>query len=119
MGSLHHSSSIRHVSRTASIGTMSCTSPLRTPHSALRISILAGDPPASSSTTAGWGTFTARSLSVPFRIPQSALGFIVDQRVPPLGGSGPGLHLDDVIQHRPSDPERDPSGGGLERMPPP
>src|SRR5437867_13370152 len=33
----------------------------------------------------------------------SALGFKVDQRIPPLGKAGPWLHLDDVIQHRPSD----------------
>src|SRR2546426_282491 len=54
-----------------------------------------------------------------FRIPPSALGFKVDQRVPPLGEAGPWLHLDDVIQHRPSDPERDLPGGALERTPPP
>src|SRR6266550_9244916 len=123
MGSLHHSSSIRHVSRTASIVTGSRTSLFRTPHSALRIPILAGDPQASSSTTAGWGTFTARNLSAPFRIPNSAFrifsGFKVDQRVPPLGETRPWLHLDDVIQHRPFDPQRDLPGGALERTPPP
>src|SRR5437899_1301311 len=54
-----------------------------------------------------------------FRIPPSALGFKVDQRVPPLGEAGPWLHLDDVIQHRPSDPERDLPGGALERTPSP
>src|SRR5437899_7706315 len=58
-----------------------------------------------------------------FRIPHSEFRivsrFIIDQRVPPLGEVGPGLHLDDVIQHRPSDPECDLPGGALERAPPP
>src|SRR2546429_7112084 len=50
-----------------------------------------------------------------FRTPHSALGFKVDQRVATRGEAGPGLHLDDVIQHRPSDPERDLPRGALER----
>src|SRR5216683_2882285 len=74
---------------------------------------------SSSSTCTRWGALTARSLSAPFRTPHSALGFIVDQRVAPLGESGPWLHLDDVIQHRPSDAECDLPGGALERTPPP
>src|SRR2546430_14731690 len=36
-----------------------------------------------------------------------------------IAEAGPGLHLDDVIQHRPSDPECDLPGGALERAPPP
>src|SRR5436190_1602866 len=54
-----------------------------------------------------------------FRTPHSALGFKVDQRVPPLGETRPWLHLDDVVQHRPFDPQRDLPGGALERTPPP
>src|SRR5207244_9150429 len=38
-----------------------------------------------------------------------------EQRVRRLGDAGPGLPLDDVIQHRPSDPERDLPRGALER----
>src|SRR5256712_11602856 len=67
---------------------------------------------SSSSTCTRWGALRARSLSAP-------LGFIVDQRVAPLGEAGPWLHLDDVIQHRPSDAECDLPGGALERTPPP
>src|SRR5258708_5330819 len=67
---------------------------------------------SSSSTCTGWGALRARSLSAP-------LGFIVDQRVAPLGEAGPWLHLEDVIQHRASDAERDLTGGALERPPPP
>src|SRR5713101_4742962 len=74
---------------------------------------------SSSSTCTRWGALRARSLSAPFRTPHSALGFIVDQRVAPLGEAGPWLHLDDVIQHRPSDAECDLPGGALERTPPP
>src|SRR5882762_3062782 len=74
---------------------------------------------SSSSTCTRWGALRARSLSAPFRIPHSALGFKVDQRVAPLGEAGPWLHLDDVIQHGPSDAERDLPGGALERAPPP
>src|SRR6266513_2244199 len=55
-----------------------------------------------------------RSESICFHNPQSAirnpqllLRFIVDQRVPPLGETRPWLHLDDVVQHRPFDPQRD------------
>src|SRR5260370_7012144 len=67
---------------------------------------------SSSSTCTRWGGLRGGRLSAP-------LGFIVDQRVAPLGEAGPWLHLDDVIQHRASDAERDLTGGALERPPPP
>src|SRR5438552_11364210 len=119
MGSLHHSSSIRHVSRTASIVTGSRSSIFRTPHSALRISILAGDPLASSSTSTRWGTLSARSLFGPFRTPHSALGFKVDQRIPPLREPRPRLHLDDVVEQRALEPEPDLLGGAPQCATPP
>src|SRR2546421_702565 len=103
IGSRHHSSSMRQTSPIVSTAR-------RIPHPASRIPI--GCPFASSSTVTRWGAFRARSLSGPFRI---FSGFIVDQRVAPLGEAGPWLHLDDVIQHRPSDPERDLPRGALER----
>src|SRR5256885_1416962 len=110
IGTLHHSSSIRQISPTSSTTRIS--------HPASRIPT--GSPLASSSTSTRCGSLIALSRSVfTFRTPHSALGFKVDQRVPPLGEAGPGLHLDDVIQHRPSDPERDLPGGALERAPPP
>src|SRR5881397_3483580 len=88
--------------------------------STVRCSTLTGSPAAPSSTSTHLGVLIARSRSVfipqsAIRNPQSLLRFIVDQRVTPLGEAGPGLHLDDVIQHRPSDPERDLPRGALER----
>src|SRR6266436_117856 len=65
---------------------------------------------SSSSTCTRWGALRARSLSAP-------LGFIVDQRVAPLGEAGPWLHLDDVIQHRPSVVVCDPPTAALETLP--
>src|SRR3989449_4430627 len=103
IGSRHHSSSMRQTSPIVSTAR-------RIPHPASRIPI--GCPFASSSTVTRWGAFRARNLSAPFRI---FSGFKVDQRVATLGEAGPWLHLDDVIQHRPSDPERDLPRGALER----
>src|SRR6266850_7513843 len=99
----HHSSSIRQVSRTAS----TVISPT-----------VLGSPAASSSTFTCCGTLSARILSLLFPLTAHLSRFKVDQRIPPLGEAGPWLHLDDVVQHRPSDPERDLPGGALERPPP-
>src|SRR5438552_5892385 len=100
----HHSSSIRQVSRTAST-VMSPT--------------VLGSPAASSSTFTCCGTLSARILSLLFPLTAHLSRFKVDQRVPPLGETRPGLHLDDVVQHRPFDPQRDLPDGALERAPPP
>src|SRR5712691_6064282 len=110
----HHSSSMRHTSPTASTDRR-----VSYPESCIPI----GCPFASSSTSTRCGALSARSLSVLFSVPPSAFHvcsrFIVYQRVAPLGEARPGLHLDDVIQHRPSDPERDLPRGALERTPSP
>src|SRR5437867_6245856 len=78
-----------------------------------------GSPFALSSTCTRCGTLSARSLSLPFRTPHSALGFIVDQCVAAFGESGPRLHLDDVVQERALEPELDLLDGGAEGAPPP
>src|SRR5438445_13470007 len=78
-----------------------------------------GIPSASSSTSTRCCTLSARSLSVLFRTPHSALGFIVDQRVAPFRKARPRLHLDDVIQVRALEPELDLLDGAREGAPPP
>src|SRR5882724_1157947 len=114
IGVRHHSSSMRQTSPTASTDRH-----VSYPESRIPIGCLF----ASSSTSTRCGALSARSLSVLFRVPPSEFRvrsrFIVDQRVPPLGEARPWLHLDDVIQHRSSDPERDLPRGALERAPPP
>src|SRR5207247_4412974 len=66
---------------------------------------------SSSSTCTRCGTLSARSLSV------SCL--IVNQRIPALREPRPGLHRDDVIQHRSLYSELDFLCSGLERSAPP
>src|SRR5207249_8853780 len=113
IGTLHHSSSMRQISPISSTARIS--------HPASRVPT--GHPLASSSTSTRCGTLIALRRSVfiirnpqsAIRNPQLLLRFKVDQRVATLGEAGPGLHLDDVIQHRPSDPERDLPRGALER----
>src|SRR5256886_3482171 len=77
-----------------------------------------GNPFALSSTCTRRGTLRARSLSGPFRIPNSAFRivsrFIIDQRIPPLREPRPGLHLDDVKEQRALEPELDLLQGGAE-----
>src|SRR2546430_12047385 len=77
-----------------------------------------GNPLALSSTCTRCGTLRARSLSGPFRIPNSAFRivsrFIIDQRIPPLREPRPGLHLDDVKEQRALEPELDLLQGGAE-----
>src|SRR4029077_9633713 len=93
----------------------------RISHPASRIPL--GCPFASSSTATRSGAFRDRSLSVLFRVPPSAFRvgsrFIIDQRIPPLGETGPGLHFDDVVEQRALEPELDLLGGGAERAAPP
>src|SRR2546426_5303845 len=84
--------------------------------------IPAGNPFALSSTCTRCGTLRARSLSGPFRIPNSAFRifsrFIVDQRIPPLREPRPWLHLDDVVEQRALEPEFALLQGDAERAPP-
>src|SRR3989442_2011876 len=84
--------------------------------------IPAGNPFALSSTCTRCGTLRARSLSGPFRIPNSAFRifsrFIVDQRIPPLREPRPWLHLDDVVEQRALEPEFALVQGDAERAPP-
>src|SRR6059058_2254022 len=54
-----------------------------------------------------------------FRTPHSALGFKVDQRIPPLREPRPRLHLDDVVEQRALEPELDLLSGAAQRATPP
>src|SRR5207249_6993129 len=108
IGRRHHSSSMRQVSPMDSI---------RFPFPVFGFTN-AGTPRSSSSTSTRCGTFSARSLSGLFRIPHSALGFIVDQRVAAFGDARPWLDGDDVVQHRALKPELDLLDGGAERAAP-
>src|SRR2546422_3631033 len=106
IGTRHHSSSMRQTSRIAST---------RFPFSGFfRVRTTVGRPSASSSTCTRCGMLRARSLSVPFRIRSR---FIIDQCVTALGNARPWLNLDDVIQHRASQPEPDLPDGAFERPP--
>src|SRR5438876_275252 len=101
---IHHSAVIRSSNSTTPLPVSGFTN--------------AGTPRSSSSTSTRCGTFSARSLSGLFRIPHSALGFIVDQRVAAFGDARPWLDGDDVVQHRALEPELDLVDGGAERAAP-
>src|ERR1051325_8410529 len=106
IGCRHHSSSMRQDSPSPS-------TVLGTPHvSPTRRETLTRRPSASCSTRAGRGALSTRSKFFSFRIPHSALWFIVDQRVAAFGDARPWLDGDDVVQHRALEPELDLVDGG-------